>query len=931
MDNYLMHKGTPHEGLIPHSGRYEWGSGKNSFQRLDDGFTQMVRNLRKQGLSDDEIVKGLGLNNIKQLHEREATAKVVAMREAGKTPAEIAEATGLKLEVIRNKITIAKEHNRAILANQAQDLAAKGVGATEGAKILGLKNESSFRSLLDKSIEERSNVTTNIAHLLKEELKKKKYLDVGAGTEVTLGVTETKLKAAIQMLEEEGYERHNIYKEQMGIKGQKTTTKALCPPGTTISEVYENFDKIEPIGKSKVVDDDGKITALGLEPFTSVDSKRIVCRYDEEGGTAKDGVIELRRGVPDLSLGKASYAQVRIAVDGSHYLKGMAIYGEDKDFPKGVDIIFNTNKHQGTPLLVKDNPDAKQVLKVMKKDEANPFGATIKTSDQLVYTQKKGSAINIVNEEGDWSNWSKTLASQFLSKQPVDLAKKQLSISYADKLAERDEILKISNPTLRKRMLLDFAEDCDASAVHLKAAHLPGQAAKVLLPIPSLPENQIYAPHLRNGERVVLVRYPHGGKFEIPELIVNNNHPPSKRMLGNPKDAVGINIKTAQQLSGADFDGDTALVIPVTRNGRRTVNIQTQAPLEGLKDFDPNMYALPNTAPKIKGSTKQREMGKVSNLITDMTIKGASNDEIERAVRHSMVVIDSEKHHLDYKKSFKDNNIAELKKLYQEGGASTIISRAKSTDRIPSQYSTRHIDPKTGEMIYKQTGKTYKGKDGKEHLVLMESTKMATHKNAMDLVSKERTPMEMAYATYANQLKALANDTRKSTLRIKDIETSKAMQKKYAKEVDSLKDKLNHAVQNKPLERLAQRIANQEYDQRVKDTNKDLDNEDLKKIRGQALAGARARVGAKKTPIVFTDREWEAVQSGAIPKTTLNKLFDNADSAHLKKMATPKTATKITPGMKARIQAMASNPAFTLTDIAQALNISVSTVSKYMK
>ena len=394
MEDWLMHKGTPHEGLIPHSGRYAWGSGEHSFQRLDDGFTQMVRSLRKQGLSDEEIVKGLGLNNLKQLHEREATAKVVAMREAGKSVNEIADETGLKMEVIRNKITIAKEHNRAILVKQAQDLAAKGVGATEGAKIMGLKNESSFRSLLDDAINERSNATTNVANLLKQELEKKQYLDVGAGTEITFGVTETKLKAAIQMLEEQGYETHNIYKEQMGIKGNKTTTKTLCPPGTTIKEVYDNFDKIEPVGKNRVVDDDGQVTALGLEPFTSIKSKRVVCRYAEEGGENKDGVIEIRRGVDDLSLGRANYAQVRIAVDDTHYLKGMAIYGEDKDFPPGVDIIFNTNKHVGTPMLVKDDPDAKQVLKVMKKDEANPFGATIKTEDQRVYTQKKGSAIN---------------------------------------------------------------------------------------------------------------------------------------------------------------------------------------------------------------------------------------------------------------------------------------------------------------------------------------------------------------------------------------------------------------------------------------------------------------------------------------------------------------------------------------------------------
>jgi len=931
MEDWLMHKGTPHEGLIPHSGRYAWGSGEHSFQRLDDGFTQMVRNLRKQGLSDEEIVKGLGLNNLKQLHEREATAKVVAMREAGKSVEEIAKATDLKMEVVRNKITIAKEHNRAILVKQAQELAAKGVGATEGAKIMGLKNESSFRSLLDDAINERSNATTNVANLLKKELETKQYLDVGAGTEITFGVTETKLKAAIQMLEEQGYERYNIYKEQMGIKDNKTTTKTLCPPGTTIKEVYDNYDKIEPVGKNRVVDDDGQVTALGLEPFTSVKSKRVACRYAEEGGESKDGVIEIRRGVDDLSLGRANYAQVRIAVDGTHYLKGMAIYGEDKDFPPGVDIIFNTNKKVGTPLLVKDDPEAKQVLKVMKTDEANPFGATIKTEDQRVFTQKKGSAINIVNEEGDWENWSKTLASQFLSKQPVDLAKKQLSISYADKLAERDEIMKITNPTLRKRMLTDFAADCDASAVHLKAAHLPGQAAKVLLPVPSLPDGQIYAPHLRNGERVVLVRYPHGGKFEIPELVVNNNHPPSKRMLGNPKDAVGINIKTAQQLSGADFDGDTALVIPVTRNGRRTVNIQTKPPLDGLKDFDPKDYALPNTAPRIKGATKQREMGKVSNLITDMTIKGATDDEIERAVRHSMVVIDSEKHHLDYKKSFKDNNIAELKKLYQEGGASTIVSRAKSTERIPTRYDTRHIDPKTGEIIYRETGKTYKNKSGEEKPVLMEVTRMSTAKDARELMSKHPTQMEIAYATYANQLKSLANDTRKETLRIKDIEVNKSMTQKYAKEVESLKHKLELSNQNKPKERLAQRIANQEYEQRVKDTNKDLDNEDLKKIRGQALAGARARVGAKKTPFVFTDKEWEAVQAGAIPKTTLNKMFDAADADHLRRMATPKSAAKITPGMIARIKAMANSPAYTISDVAKALGVSTSTVSKYMK
>ena len=75
-------------------------------------------------------------------------------------------------------------------------------------------------------------------------------------------------------------------------------------------------------------------------------------------------------------------------------------------------------------------------------------------------------------------------------------------------------------------------------------------------------------------------------------------------------------------------------------------------------------------------------MGRISNLITDMTLKDATEDELARAVRYSNTVIDAEKHHLDYKKSYSDNNIAELKEKYQgrytktgkySEGASTLI------------------------------------------------------------------------------------------------------------------------------------------------------------------------------------------------------------------------------------------------------------------
>src|SRR5207237_3661976 len=74
----------------------------------------------------------------------------------------------------------------------------------------------------------------------------------------------------------------------------------------------------------------------------SIDSKRIDVRYKENGGAEADGVIYVRPGVKDVTLGKSQYAQVRVAVDGTHFLKGMAVYKDD--LPRGVDLQFNTSK-----------------------------------------------------------------------------------------------------------------------------------------------------------------------------------------------------------------------------------------------------------------------------------------------------------------------------------------------------------------------------------------------------------------------------------------------------------------------------------------------------------------------------------------------------------------------------------------------------------
>ncbi len=226
--------------------------------------------------------------------------------------------------------------------------------------------------------------------------------------------------------------------------------------------------------------------------------------------------------------------------------------------------------------------------------------------------------------------------------------------------------------------------------MHLKATAFPRQKTHVLLPLTTIKDNEVYAPFYKNGEKIALIRYPHAGTFEIPILTVNNKNAEGKKMMGTtPLDAIGINSKTAGILSGADFDGDTVTTIPLSGK----VKITSTRPLDGLKNFDPKDAYPKREGMKIMSEKqKQIEMGVTSNLITDMTIKGATDKELARAVRHSMVVIDAVKHELDYKKSEQDDGVSALKKKYQRNidpetgaetnGVSTLLSRAKSEQRV---------------------------------------------------------------------------------------------------------------------------------------------------------------------------------------------------------------------------------------------------------
>lgn len=903
--------GAPGRG----SGRYPWGSGDNPKQRTDT-FLSRYNEYAGQGLTEKEIAEKMGTTTTK----------------------------------LRVQLSYAKSQKRMRMVDQAKSLRKEGKSLNEIAEIMGFDNDSSVRSLLNENAETRMRQSTATADKLRELVKEKGFLDVGPGAERELGVSRTKFDQALYILEMEGYDTFNRRIPQATNPAQKTTLKVLTPPGTKYSEIYD-ASKIHSVGDYAISYDDGETFHKPFEFPSSLDSKRLMINYAEDGGIQKDGVIEIRRGVKDLDMGNLHYGQARILVDGTHYLKGMAVYADD--LPEGVDVRFNTNKTKDVPMM--------DVLKKVKRDKDgnvdrdNPFGSLIKEKGgQSYYIGDDGkehlSKINWRAVEGDWGEWADKLPSQFLAKQPIALINRQLKIAIEDKQAEFDEIRSLTNPTVKRKLLEDFADGCDKNAVTLQAAALPRQKYQVILPLNSISENEIYAPNFNDGETVALVRYPHGGLFEIPILKVNTKNTEGKRVIGtNPKDAVGINAKVAERLSGADFDGDTVMVIPFGKGYK----IASQPELEGLKGFDPKVeYKIPAGDTKTKRMTDantQKQMGVVSNLIMDMTLAGASTEELARAVRHSMVVIDAKKHDLDYKRSESDNGIAELKRKYQghfdengqyHEGSATLITRAKSEISVPKRQGSGVIDPETGKKTYKTADDLYyetsrvDKKTGevitKQKMRTQQSTKMAETDDAYTLVSYRRTKAELAYAEYANKLKSLANEARKEMKATGTLKYSPEAKKAYEPEVTRLQSALALANSNKPRERQAQVLANARIKEKI-EADPDLANDKkmLKKVSQQAIVAARQQVGAKRHPITISDKEWEAIQAGAISDNVLSQILDSADIDNLRQRATPRANNELSNGKISLIKARAAS-GYTNAQIAESLGISASTVSKYL-
>lgn len=900
-----------HYGVKRRSGRYPYGSGEDPYQHTGD-IDIRVRELKKKGMKETDIAKDLGFENT---------------------------------SVLRDAVKRASHERKRLQVDRAKALRDDGLNNSQIAREMGV-NESTVRSWFNENREVNQRRAEKAANRLRDELKTKHAIDVGAGVEREMGISKGKLKEALDILVEEGYTVEGIGVPQVKDKSKRTTVTVVHDDTVTTRDLYQDYSKIQPYGEYYSAD--GGETWSKREYPASIDSSRVKIKYGDEGpsgntGSDKDGVIEIRRGVKDLDLGNSHYAQVRILVDGTHYLKGMAMYSDD--IPDGVDIVFNTNKKKGTPKM--------DVMKEIQSDPDNPFGAYIKADGQSYYDDPNGtyinpktgnkaklSAINKLKEEGDWDKSSKNLSQQFLSKQPMQLIKQQLDLTYADYNSQYDEITKIPNPTVRKKMLLEFAGECDSATIHLQAAALPRQQTRVILPVTQLKENEVYAPYLKNGEKVSLVRYPHGGTFEIPQLTVNNNNKSAKKILGNAIDAIGINAKVAERLSGADFDGDTVVVIPT--NSR--VRIKSTKPLEGLKDFDPKSeYPYKEGMTVMTKARTQREMGIVSNLITDMTLRGAPESDIVKAVKHSMVVIDAAKHKLDFKQSEKDNDIATLKERWQPrydlegnktgtGGASTLLSRRKQTVQVPERRGSARINKETGELEYKESGRTYINKKG-ERVKAMQNVPLISTIDDMRKLSSG-TPQENAYADYGNTMKALANKARKEAANTPNLKYSATANKTYKAEVDELLSALDKAERNAPKERRAQAIANSVVKAKIQD-NPELSDPGnkkmLEKIRSAAIDDARTSVGAsgRSTRIHITDKQWQAIQAGAITDSRLKSILKYTDEDELKKLAMPKKTLALSTTQQTKMRRMKTS-GYTIAEIAESLGVSTSTISKYI-
>jgi len=194
------------------------------------------------------------------------------------------------------------------------------------------------------------------------------------------------------------------------------------------------------------------------------------------------------------------------------------------------------------------------------------------------------------------------------------------------------------------------------------------------------------------------------------------------------------------------------------------------------------------------------------------------------------------------------------------------------------------------------------------------------------------TPQEDAYADYANKMKALANQARKELVTTPRLKYSPSAKELYQNEVFSLDAKLNVAAKNAPRERRAQVIANSVVKAKIQDNPAlEKDKKALKKEKQIAINNARATVSArgKESKIEITDREWEAIQAGAISDAKLMQIMRYARKEEITARALPKTSNTLSQAQINKAKSMRAS-GYTNAEIAEAIGCSTSTISKQL-
>lgn len=205
-----------HYGMPRRSGRYPYGSGENPYQHGSD-FLARIKEKKDSNFSWTDPKTG-----------EKYTGEKAIYKEMGLTSSEY-----------RRQVSWANYEKRLDQVQTAKSLKSDGLGATEIGRKMGLP-ESTVRSLLNPSSEDRMNQVMDTVNFLRDQVIEKGMIDVGAGVEQELGISRTRLDTALDYLEKaEGCPIYGGGIPQPTNANQQTNQKVLCLPGTKNNEIYD--------------------------------------------------------------------------------------------------------------------------------------------------------------------------------------------------------------------------------------------------------------------------------------------------------------------------------------------------------------------------------------------------------------------------------------------------------------------------------------------------------------------------------------------------------------------------------------------------------------------------------------------------------------------------------------------------------------------